>query len=629
MINFFLQKKISLALEKASTKEYKDYILKQGLFLNELNINNEKDLLKFHYIVQYIPSITKQLYGKCNKQACAKITEEVFRNFSEIKSYAQIKNIIFNYVKTGLIKTAYPIDMSDNEKIINYDINKWRSAINDIHIRSRIFGNKKDAIDFVTKDWGNMDEKLAFERWLKFYEQKGHTNYKISQHIITDNIVLPYIPGLTKKQNQESNANEREYELDERNKAILNHTKGKLLGRIDSAIKILHSNTGMDFAGKEYNKLVDTLLSLKGDIMKIKSSLILDDLIVRASTSLNDNSSYIKQLFIKIAQLPPLTETPTDAPATGIEDPNKPAEAEGGSKKNGDKAIKEFVTNQITNVFDVIDKKRTKAIVEKENLPENQNTKKENKFAWYNINTEEFIKFQKVCSELKQVIKAAKNFNNITKVAQETPEPAITQTNVPIDVPIDAPVEETTAPVENTVPTESIEQKLESDKKEKASPFLDVSDTIDDALNSIKLSDVIKQLQALSRVFKNREIARQLSIIDLMLNKLGISGFFPALAEATRSALESNQYCQTRVEEILSKLISATDERGLSEFDSLSKMEEKETNADNNMIDEEMKGYLEKPKKIETKEQIKPEPKIETAPKQAPETVQQPEAPIV
>ena len=114
-----------------------------------------------------------------------------------------------------------------------------------------------------------------------------------------------------------------------------------------------------------------------------------------------------------------------------------------------------------------------------------------------------------------------------------------------------------------------------------------------------------------------------------MLNKLGISGFFPALAEATRSALESNQYCQTRVEEILSKLISATDERGLSEFDSLSKMEEKETNADNNMIDEEMKGYLEKPKKIETKEQIKPEPKIETAPKQAPETVQQPEAPIV
>jgi hypothetical protein len=123
MINFFLQEKISLALEKASTKQYKDYILKQALFLNELNINNEKDLLKFHYIAQYIPSITKQLFGKYDKEVCAKITSEVFRNFSEIKSYSHIKNIIFNYVKKDLIKTAYPIDMGDNQKIINYDIN--------------------------------------------------------------------------------------------------------------------------------------------------------------------------------------------------------------------------------------------------------------------------------------------------------------------------------------------------------------------------------------------------------------------------------------------------------------------------------------------------------------------------
>ena len=84
MINFFLQKKISLALEKASTKEYKDYILKQGLFLNELNINNEKDLLKFHYIVQYIPSITKQLYGKCNNLK-SKRAKTKNRNFQKAK----------------------------------------------------------------------------------------------------------------------------------------------------------------------------------------------------------------------------------------------------------------------------------------------------------------------------------------------------------------------------------------------------------------------------------------------------------------------------------------------------------------------------------------------------------------
>ena len=55
-------------------------------------------------------------------------------------------------------------------------------------------------------------------------------------------------------------------------------------------------------------------------------------------------------------------------------------------------------------------------------------------------------------------------------------------------------------------------------------------------------------------MFKNRQIARQLSIIDLMMDKTGIAPFFPTLAEAMRSALESNQYCQSRVEEILAKL---------------------------------------------------------------------------
>ena len=88
-----------------------------------------------------------------------------------------------------------------------------------------------------------------------------------------------------------------------------------------------------------------------------------------------------------------------------------------------------------------------------------------------------------------------------------------------------------------------------------------------------------------------------------MLNKLGISGFFPALAEATRSALESNQYCQTRVDEILSKLISATDNEGLSEFDQTP--EKQEVRKNKNMIDAEMKEYLEEPKKIETKPEIK------------------------
>ena len=596
MINSFLQNKISKVLDTITSREYRTYIIRQALFLNDLGIDNEKDLLKFHYVVQYIPGITKKITGNYNKKTCAEISNEIFANFKNIKSYDDLKNIIFNYFKSNITKVAYPIDMGDNQQILKYDVNKWRSAINDIHMRSKIFGNKKDAVDFVTKDWRDMDEKLAFERWLKFYEQKGHLKYKLAQHITTDNISLPmklqYIPGLSKEEPRIERANERDYELDERNKFILQNTKGKLLGRIDSAIKILHSNIGMDFAGKDYSKLVDTLLSLKGDIMKIKSSLMIDDLIFRAGTSLNNSSSNVKELFIKIAQLPELPTSPEVATADSGQEGKK---EEPKASSDGNKAITEFVQNSVSNVF--------KSIKEdyKDNLIELEDKQK---FAWYQTNTPEFLYFKKIANQLSSLIKSAKNLKNITITAQE----AVPATPVApkVEVPITQPEAQVEVPVEEKEPLKTLEEKLEESTKgkpDKENPSLDVSDSIDEAFDNIKLTDVIKNLQALSRVFKNREIARQLSIIDLMLNKLGISGFFPALAEATRSALESNQYCQTRVDEILSKLISATDNEGLSEFDQTP--EKQEVRKNKNMIDAEMKEYLEEPKKIETKPEIK------------------------
>ena len=39
-----------------------------------------------------------------------------------------------------------------------------------------------------------------------------------------------------------------------------------------------------------------------------------------------------------------------------------------------------------------------------------------------------------------------------------------------------------------------------------------------------------------------------------MMDRLGIGSFFPSLGESTRSALESNSYVSTRIEDILSKL---------------------------------------------------------------------------
>lgn len=83
-------------------------------------------------------------------------------------------------------------------------------------------------------------------------------------------------------------------------------------------------------------------------------------------------------------------------------------------------------------------------------------------------------------------------------------------------------------------------------------PKEDLQDEI--KLDGVTIADVISRLELVSNILKNREIPRQLSIVDLMMDKLGIASYFPSLGEATRSALESNQYMFTRIEDILSKL---------------------------------------------------------------------------
>ena len=74
---------------------------------------------------------------------------------------------------------------------------------------------------------------------------------------------------------------------------------------------------------------------------------------------------------------------------------------------------------------------------------------------------------------------------------------------------------------------------------------------------AIKVDDVVAKLEDLAKVFKTREIPRQLSIADMMLDSLGLASFFPSLSEATNKALESNNYISTRVEDIISKLRGA------------------------------------------------------------------------
>ena len=82
---------------------------------------------------------------------------------------------------------------------------------------------------------------------------------------------------------------------------------------------------------------------------------------------------------------------------------------------------------------------------------------------------------------------------------------------------------------------------------------------IDAAFANLTVDDVVLKLEDLAKIFKTREISRQLSIVDMMLDSLGLASYFPSLSEAQNKSLESTNYISTRIEEILSQLRGATE----------------------------------------------------------------------
>ena len=108
--------------------------------------------------------------------------------------------------------------------------------------------------------------------------------------------------------------------------------------------------------------------------------------------------------------------------------------------------------------------------------------------------------------------------------------------------------------------SKNIENSLKHDNKTKeiemapTSRIRDFDHMIDAAFSNIKISDIVLKLEDLAKIFKTREIPRQLAIVDMMLDSKGLAAYFPSLSEATNKALESNNYIATRIDDILAKL---------------------------------------------------------------------------
>lgn len=74
------------------------------------------------------------------------------------------------------------------------------------------------------------------------------------------------------------------------------------------------------------------------------------------------------------------------------------------------------------------------------------------------------------------------------------------------------------------------------------------------AFKDLTVEDIIGKVEDLAKIFSTREVPRQLFILDLMMNRLGLASYFPSLSEAINKSIDSNNYISSRIDDILSKL---------------------------------------------------------------------------
>jgi len=535
-LNEFMKKKAQIAINGSHiTDDYKTYVIKQAELLSNLGIEDEITLRKLHHISQLVPVFVRRATNIHSPKLYAKVIEYVFKNKDDIDNVDKLKGMILEALEeqNNIVKKSYPLGDQDVEPIISYDVGKWIKAKNNIDIKTRLFKNTISANMIqkeVTKGWSDM-EINKFNDWVRFYEQGGHLVYKMAdaRALFTNNNTFPlqHVPGMNKNE-FENSAVDLMHEHAEKRKQereILQKIKGSLVSRISSAKKILASELGQTLVGNEYEKLLKTLMQVEETLLTLKTPKLMADVLARAECTLKkDGYAHAAFMFNKIAQ-----DTSLDG-----------GSPDGGNKDDLKKAIIETLND--SSAWD-----------EKYKLPSNDEFKKEIEKEKSEAESDETnpINTDTPPTDLNAPPPPPPVTANYKWALYKTAELDRLENMVNI-------IGETIKSVKSI---RKLAQQIPIGSTSNATKFF-TEDSLDKAFANIKLSDVIKRMQALVRVFKNREIARQLSIIDLMLDKLGIAGLFPQLAEATKSSLESNQYSGTRVEEILSKLMSMADEGG-------------------------------------------------------------------
>jgi hypothetical protein len=430
-----------------------------------------------------------------------------------------------------------------------YDIGKWMNTMRNIYFNTHLGSSRPDAVDAATSGWDQM-ERVSFLDWMKYYESGDHKKYKTAQHsyYVNDNIPNYFIPNpKSQVPSPLLNVNEQinqppvpPKQTEEEKRRLVEDQRKKILGRLNSAEKLLSSHQGQIFAGPDFERLLIAIYELKKQIQTVNkislSAQTCVDLIIRQANILRHQGySDASEFFVKFAQNTPgdFSLNVSDIPAggsqpqlgSGLGNNNPSAEGLGLTEPEGSEdGIQTFLDNLegggLTD-FDV------------NNADEDE----------VDIDDDVFLNQDVVPENKDELVVEA-------QLAPEAPVAPAPELDAPIvDRPVDTAVD---APAVDNKLNMTTDQVKEGPDVSGVKSDLDA--LIDSAFANITVQDVIDKLESVNKIYRTRELSRQLALVDIMLNKLQIAPYFPSLGESISKQFDANNYIQTRLDEIISKL---------------------------------------------------------------------------
>jgi len=501
------------------------------------------------------------------------------------------------------------------------DTRKWLEAVQAMYYLIHKGEDKGQALIKTVAKWTDR-EKRDFNYWLRFYEEGAYAKYKAGyqspkltteaqMQFFENHNQLGYMPtqmtpGFEQMRAPETHPDVQEDERRER----IEIQRSKELSRLDSFEKLLRSHEGHELHGAELEAVLDSAHLLKRQIITVNkrslSTRIYEDMIVREANALAQKGfRKSAALLQKVAQAmpdPPEANNPLQGggipgnmpgegpgltPQSGItgNDSAAPTDPSGQAMPNGQVGsptalpLAPPVAGQTQSLPPANDNGQTQSLP-----PANDNAKPPP-----SVGMAEFLKSLEDGNnvfededdepkELKEMVAAASLTlglkyqaalvlehlilnNGFIKEAQGLP--VVEEPAPEIPATIEVPEEEQVDPETVRALTDEEAPQLTEETDPEAAAATSFDKVIDTAFQQLTIADVVAKLEDLTKVFKVREIPRQLSIVDMMLDRLGLVSFFPSLGECVQKSHESNNYISTRVEDILSRL------RGTLEMKSL------------------------------------------------------------